>query len=144
MGSGDLSNEENIKHLEFLQSTISRLTTNSFLMKGWALTVVSAILGFAVNAASRGMSLVALATIASFWVLDAYLLRHERLFRRLYDAVSKRDTTVPRFSMSTARFAATEKLRRILFRPILSVFYCTLLTVTIVVAVIAPQLGKLR
>jgi hypothetical protein len=144
MGSGDLSNEENIKHLEFLQSTISRLTTNSFLMKGWALTVVSAILGFAVSAASRGMSLVALATIASFWVLDAYLLRHERLFRKLYDAVSKRDTTVPRFSMSTARFAATEKLRRILFRPILSVFYCTLLTVTIAVAIIAPQLGKLR
>jgi hypothetical protein len=136
--------DDNIKHLEFLQSTISRLTTNSFLIKGWTLTVAAAILGFAVSTSSRAVSLIALVMISAFWSLDAYLLRLERLFRRLYDAVSIRDASIPRFSMSIARFAQSEKFKRVLFRPILSIFYCTLLSVSIAITAVAPHLGHVR
>jgi hypothetical protein len=31
-----------LKHLEFVQAVITRLANNSFLMKGWALTVAGA------------------------------------------------------------------------------------------------------
>lgn len=144
MSAEAISDSDNIKHLEFLQSTISRLTTNSFLLKGWTLTIAAAILGFAVNTSSRGMSLVVLVTTIPFWVLDTYVLRQERLFRRLYDAVRQKDPKIPRFSMSTAPFSADEKFRRILFRPILSLFYCTLLAAAVAVAVLAPELNKLR
>ena len=41
--------EARIKHLEFIQSVITRMATNSFLAKGWALTVAGALYGFAVN-----------------------------------------------------------------------------------------------
>jgi hypothetical protein len=46
--------------------------------------------------------------------------------------------------MSTVAYRQKEKFRRILFRPILSMFYCTLLTVTIAIASAAPQLGRIR
>lgn len=35
-----------MKHLEFIQTVIGRLSTNAFLMKGWALTVSAAFFGF--------------------------------------------------------------------------------------------------
>lgn len=40
---------------------------------------------------------------AMFWGLDAYFLRQERLFRRLYDDVRATDESKIDFSMSTGR-----------------------------------------
>lgn len=37
-------NEHNIKHLEFIQTNINRMNQNSLQMKGWAITIVSALL----------------------------------------------------------------------------------------------------
>ena len=36
--------EDKLKHLEFIQNIITRMNTNSFLIKGWAVTIASAIL----------------------------------------------------------------------------------------------------
>jgi hypothetical protein len=33
---------DKIKHLEMIQAVISRLANNSFLLKGWSITLVSA------------------------------------------------------------------------------------------------------
>ena len=41
-----------LKHLEFIQAVITRLANDSFLMKGWALTVAGAFYGFAVKGTS--------------------------------------------------------------------------------------------
>jgi hypothetical protein len=41
--------DQQIKHLEFVQAVIIRLANDSFLMKGWALTVAGLIFGFAVD-----------------------------------------------------------------------------------------------
>jgi hypothetical protein len=95
-----------IKHLEFVQAVISRLATDSFLMKGWALTVAGLIFGFAVDQGSWRIAAAALFPVAAFWGLDAYFLRQERLFRRLYDAVRRSDPRVEPFSMDTRDHAA--------------------------------------
>ncbi len=34
------------KHLEFVQAVINRLAGNSFLLKGWSITLVSGLLGY--------------------------------------------------------------------------------------------------
>ena len=34
-----------LKHLEFIQNTINRMSTNSFIIKGWAIALVGIILG---------------------------------------------------------------------------------------------------
>ena len=39
--------ENKRKHLEFIQSVIARMNSNSFLIKGWSITLVSALFALA-------------------------------------------------------------------------------------------------
>src|SRR5690242_10126113 len=80
-----------LKHLEFIQAVISRLATNSFLMKGWALTVSGALFGFAASHLSWPIAAVGMLPVVSFWYLDTYFLRQERLYRLLYSAVANKE-----------------------------------------------------
>ena len=82
-------NEFDIKHLEFIQSVIIRMNTNSFQIKSWCVAIVSALL--AVSASSKDVLfiLVAIIPVIIFWFLDAYYLMQERKFRGLYNDVSK-------------------------------------------------------
>ncbi len=79
--------EERIKHLEMLQQIITRMASNSFLLKGWTVTLVAAILALIDKTQLHTVGWVALLPILSFWMLDGYFLRQERLFRKLYDYV---------------------------------------------------------
>ncbi|MEN9503463.1 MAG: hypothetical protein RI964_2748 [Pseudomonadota bacterium] len=38
---------DRLKHLEMLQQVITRMASNSFLIKGWSITLISALLAFA-------------------------------------------------------------------------------------------------
>jgi hypothetical protein len=96
-----------IKHLEFIQTVIGRLANNSFLMKGWALTVAGLIFGVAAEQGSWRIAAAGLLPVLAFWGLDAFFLRQERLFRRLYDAVRRGDARVEPFSMDTLGHSAT-------------------------------------
>lgn len=105
-GMSQQLDDAQIKHLEFIQAVITRLANNSFLMKGWALTVAGLIFGFAADRGSWRVAAAALLPTVAFWGLDAYFLRQERLFRRLYDAVRRSDPPVEPFSMDTRDHAA--------------------------------------
>ena len=39
--------EKKLKHLEFIQNVILRMNNNSFLIKGWAITLISALFALA-------------------------------------------------------------------------------------------------
>ena len=98
-----------IKHLELIQAVVTRLAQNSFSYKGWAVTLVAAILALGAAANRPLYFLVALVPIIVFWGLDAYYLRQERLFRKLYDAVrTSAPAGAPRemFSMHTSPYAS--------------------------------------
>jgi hypothetical protein len=81
--------EEKLKYLEFLQSVISRMAANSFLTKAWSVTLGTAVLGFSVKESSWALSLIAAVPIVSFWLLDAYYLGLEKLFRDLWNDATK-------------------------------------------------------
>ncbi len=92
-----------IEHLKIVQDVINRMAQTSFLLKGWMITVVVAILGVSLGGASSVLGFLALFPVFVFWGLDAYYLRQERLFRGLYELI-RQDTehvTVPLFSMKT-------------------------------------------
>lgn len=90
--------EEKLKYLEFLQSVISRMASNSFLTKGWSLTLGTGVLGFSVKESSWALALIAAVPIVSFWLLDAYFLGLETLFRGLWDDAIKAEQ--PNFNMN--------------------------------------------
>ena len=79
-----------IKHLEFIQAVVTRLNTNSFQVKGLAVTLVSALLALAASTKEDEILLIALPMVVIFWFLDAYYLRQERLFREVYKEASGR------------------------------------------------------
>lgn len=97
------------KHLEFIQNIINRMSNNSFLLKGWNVTVSTAILALIVGIPRPLFIVIALFSSFSFWGLDAYYLREERLYRFLYDelrlsATTKRNKKVELFSLSTDKY----------------------------------------
>jgi hypothetical protein len=97
------------KHLEFIQNIINRMSNNSFLLKGWNVTVSTAILALIVGIPKPLFAVIALFSSLSFWGLDAYYLRQERLFRLLYDDLrqsitNKKSKKVEPFSLSTNKY----------------------------------------
>ncbi len=96
--------ENKVAHLEMIQAVITRMARNSFLIKGWSVTLVAAL--FALAAANTNELFVYLAYFPAFmfWALDAYFLRQERLFRKLYDHVRGAENERVDFSMNTKPF----------------------------------------
>jgi hypothetical protein len=76
-----------VKHLDYVQTVINRLSHELFAYKGWAVTLSTLI--FATAAASGKAQIVPIAILPAlaFWGLDAFYLRQQRLYRALYDAV---------------------------------------------------------
>ncbi len=90
-------NENKIKHLEFIQANIARMNQCSFQMKGWAITIVTALLAlYASTIGSTGNKngnvifvFVAIAPTILFWMLDSYYLQQERKFRGIYNDIAE-------------------------------------------------------
>ena len=84
-------NDNQVKHLELVQSNIVRMNQCSFQMKGWMITIVSALLALYAGSISPttgdGINMfvyIAIAPTLIFWFLDSYYLQQERKFRGIY------------------------------------------------------------
>ncbi len=137
----EFDSEDRRKHLDFLQLTITRMAANSFVLKGWTVTLVAALLALA---AEKGRltsgAWLALIPLFVMWGLDAFYVRQERLFRKLYEAVVEKDKDVPTYSMDTRK--VKDKVTwwpTVAFSPTLWPFYLGLLAVAVVMAVLASS-----
>lgn len=114
------------KEIELIQRIIDRMARNSFLIKGWTLTLVVATL---LLKGSENMVLIAFIPLIVFWFLDAYFLHQERLFRELYKWVveNRLKTTDYMFDMNTMRFKKNvDKIPRVMISTTLFSFYFTI------------------
>jgi hypothetical protein len=96
--------EAKLKHLEILQGVISRMAGNSFLLRGWSVTLASALFALAAKDANLKLIVLAYYPILIFWILDGYFLSQERLFRALFDKVRQLPEAAIDFSMDTREF----------------------------------------
>jgi len=116
-----------LKETEIVQSIISRMANNSFLIKGWSVTLVVASLLF------KGVfyhHFVALIPWLIFWWYDAYFLRLEKLYRKLYDWLINNRLDADKFLLDMAKDRLEERfgnevpcLSQIAFSKTLVVFY---------------------
>lgn len=137
--------DQRVKHLEMIQAVITRLGNDSFLIKGWAVTVNSVFLGFAVSSKEPRLAVVAILPAVLFWGLDTYYLRSERLFRVFYERVRLGAEEVEPFGMnatapdfvSTLGGADAENADywKTTRRPTLAVLYGGLVAAAVLVAV---------
>jgi hypothetical protein len=91
--------QDKIQHLEFIQNIINRMNSNSFQIKEWMITIVSALLALYASSDNVIYIFVAIVPTLLFWYLDAYYLQQERKFRELYKDVLPDDSTIPLFTM---------------------------------------------
>lgn len=91
--------ENKRKHLELVQGVINRMASNSFMLKGWAVTLVAGIFVLAGKDTNELYFLVAYIPVIIFWGLDAYYLLQERLYRSLYNEVRQTDEDKIDFSL---------------------------------------------
>jgi len=95
-----IPSENKRAHLEMIQAVINRIAGNSFLIKGWGITLVVGL--FVLSQKDSNVVYVFLAFFPAvvFWSLDGYYLWQEKLYRDLFDrvrATSERDVD---FSMN--------------------------------------------
>jgi len=94
-----------LKHLEFIQNVITRMNSNSFLIKGWTITLVSALFALAAKDANIQYVLITYIVIPVFWLIDGFFLSQERQYRDLYNEVRIKGESEIDFSMNASGFS---------------------------------------
>lgn len=78
------------KEIDIIQDAIKRMSTNSFISKGWFITIIVLIVTVYIKFRSDELLLIPVLPAILFWYLDSYFLQLERLFRLKYDWVIKK------------------------------------------------------
>ena len=91
------------KEIDLIQDIIKRMAFNSFMVKGWAITLVVVAL---LLKGTQYQVWVAFIPLLVFWFLDAYFLLQERMYRKLYEWVvnNRLETEEYLFDMDANRF----------------------------------------
>ncbi len=128
--------ETKIKHLELTQGVINRMANNSFLLKGWSVTLVSALFALAAKDSNPFFVYIAYFPCLTFWSLDGYFLRQERLFRKLYQAVAEKEESKIDFSMDTSEMNDIDSWFLTCFSVTLRIFHGTIFGVIVLIMII--------
>lgn len=127
--------EVKIKQLEMLQAVINRMASNSFVFKGWSVTIIAGLSAFATSDSSKKLLLVAFLATLLLWAVDAYYLSLERQYRLLYEKRAKQKPKEISLSMKLPEYSKLKSWLKALFAPVLLGFYGAA-SVLIVVTVI--------
>ena len=100
-----------LKHLEFIQQVITRMNTNSFLIKGWTVTLTSALFALAASNSNQKFVMISFLIIPVFWFLDSYYLSQERKFRKLYNHIRILDAQIIDFDMNPTPYCSSREKR---------------------------------
>ncbi|MDP2836360.1 MAG: hypothetical protein Q8N97_05205 [Methanobacteriaceae archaeon] len=95
--------EDMLKEMDMIQNIINRMASNSFLIKGWAITLVSVTL---LLKGDKYQVLIAFIPLFTFWYLDTYFLWMERKYIILYNWIiaNRLKTSEHLFDMNPHRF----------------------------------------
>jgi hypothetical protein len=124
-----------LKEIEIIQDIIKRMAFNSFMIKGWAITLVVVTLLLKGN---KYQVWIAFIPLLVFWFLDAYFLWQERLYRKLYDWVinNRLKTEEYLFDMNAYRFKDKVQSKfRIMFSITLGWFYGSIAILIVIYSV---------
>lgn len=126
------------KEIDLIQSCITRMANNSFLLKGWAISIIAVVLALADKASNPALlSVVLLIPLLSFWYLDAFFLRTERMYRKMYEWVlekRKSDDSTFLYDLNPNRFKdEVASTRQIMVSVTLRCFYGIPVLLTLII-----------
>ena len=121
-----------LKHLEFIQNAINRMANNSFIIEGWCITLAVALIALLEKKDINKCYIVfSFLPLLFFWFLDAFYLKTERQYRRLYTDISKKGKKEIDFSMDITPYK--ECCVEALFSRTLLPFYLSLMGIVLVI-----------
>lgn len=141
--------ESKLKHLEIIQAVITRMANNSFMVKGWCLTLISALLALAGGKdANTKLVYVTYLPLFMFWYLDGFFLQQEQLFRKVYDYTR----LLPETDFAVSPMDIPEEIRKkvkgvirvMLSKTLLPFYGATLIAVGIATAILEEPLSWLK
>ncbi len=127
------------KEIDLIQSCITRMAHNSFLLKGWAISIIAVVLVLAEKASNPILlSLILLIPLISFWYLDAFFLRTEKMYRKMYEWVldkRKNNDFELLYDLNPHRFIdEVDSTSKVMWSKTLRWFYgMPLLTITLII-----------
>lgn len=138
--------EKKIKHLEMVESVIDRMSQNSFMLKGWAMTLLVGIFALSAQAADQRYILIVYVPLFTFWFLDSFYLQLEKKYRVLYKKILNTKEDDIDFNMDTNIFDKTtiKKEKLCYYKCIFSVteFLFYLPIILVVTKLICMLLGR--
>ena len=121
-------NDHYTKDLEFIQDIITRLSGNSFKIKGWSTTLIVVVLLFR----TRDLHLlVAFIPLFGFWILDAYYLKLERRYRSMYEDARTGNQDRNQFEMDSSAYRV-DSIPKLMFSKSLALFHGTILILLLI------------
>jgi len=116
------------KEIDLIQACITRMAHNSFLLKGWAISIIAVILALADKTNNPIIiSSILLIPLLCFWYLDSFFLRTEKLYRKMYEwVIEKRKLKDISFlyDLNPHRFDnEVESIRKVMWSITLRYFY---------------------
>ncbi|ELY2010903.1 hypothetical protein SL057_001958 [Flavobacterium psychrophilum] len=138
-----MTNEEILhKEIDLIQGVINRMANNSFLLKGWIVSLIAVILALTkdtiVASQLSYFNLVLLLPVTVFWYLDAFFLHKERCYRKLYEwVIENRITSNEHFySLNYSRFEKkVNNIFQIMFSKTLFPFYGLIVIILIALSI---------
>ena len=118
-------------HLEFIQGVINRLSSNTFLFKGWSITIIGAVFTAMITTNNNGFLWLILGIVLMFWAIDAYYLMLERGYRKLYEQVAETSSEKIDYGMNIGQFINFSAWLEALRRPVLLLFYGVILIIVV-------------
>jgi hypothetical protein len=118
------------KEIDLIQSIVTRMANNSFLLKGWMITIIVAVLALTKDTLVTNdisyLSIILLLPLLVFWYLDAFFLHKEKCYRELYKwVITKRPNSEEfLYSLDYSRFESdVDEIGKVMFSKTLCVFY---------------------
>ncbi len=88
MQNDNISLEEFHKEIDLIQGCIFRMAQNSFMIKGWAFMIVTAFFALTIESVDLFiLCAIGIFILLVFWILDAFFLKMEKLYRFKYEWV---------------------------------------------------------
>jgi hypothetical protein len=132
-----------VEHLKLVQGVINRLASNSFLLKGWTVTLIAALFALAVKDSDRRLAVVAWIPLLVIAGLDAYFLWQEKLFIRLFREVANRQQPAD-FSMDVGQFKKEVTFRAAVSSRTIIGFYIPMILAILAVTIYFIALPETR
>lgn len=127
-----------------IQGIINRMARNSFLLKGWSVTLISALFALAAKDSNQFFLYLAYFPCVAFWSLDGYFLWQEMMYRKLYQEVADIAPDLINFDMNAVKFKnEVDSWVSVCFSVTLRLFHGVIFGVIVLIMLIIISTGSI-